>query len=174
MGEERRLAYALMLYTGLRENEVRQLVWEDVDLKEQFIRVRCTTTKNSKPATLPLHSYVVDLLNDWKKKHPEAKSNQRIVKIPASNSSFLKVFNKDLSFAGIEKKDSMGRVLHVHALRHSFTSLLARQGIHPHLLQKLARHKISMIPFWSTSLFTSWERFVLSFTCSRSTPLDMV
>jgi len=50
------------------------------------------------------------------------------------------VFNKDLSFAGIEKKDSMGRVLHIHALRHSFTSLLARQGIHPHVLQKLARH----------------------------------
>ena len=62
------------------------------------------------------------------------------VTIPASNSSFLKVLNKDLEYAGIEKTDDMGRVIHLHALRHSFASLLAREGVHPHVLQRLARH----------------------------------
>jgi integrase len=140
LGEERRLAYALMLYTGLRVNETRQLVWEDMNLKENFVRVRPTTTKNSKSATLPLHSYVVELLKDWKKKHPDSKKNDRIVRIPASNSSFLKALNRDLSYAGIEKTDEVGRVIHLHALRHSFASLLAREGVHPHVLQRLARH----------------------------------
>jgi integrase len=140
LGEERRLAYALMLYTGLRVNETRQLVWADVKLKERSVRVRPTTTKNSKAATLPLHSYVVELLKDWKDKHPEAGQNHRIVNIPASNSSFLKVFNKDLAFAGIAKTDDVGRVLHLHDLRHSFASLLAREGVHPHVLRTLARH----------------------------------
>jgi integrase len=140
LGEERRLAYALMLYTGLRVNETRQLVWADVNLKERFVQVRPTTTKNSKPATLPLHSYVVELLKDWKDKHPDSKKNDRILRIPASNSSFLKVLNRDLEYAGIEKTDDVGRVVHLHALRHSFTSLLARQGVHPHVLQSLARH----------------------------------
>jgi integrase len=140
LGETRRLAYAFMLYTGLRVNETRQLVWEDVNLKERFVRVRPTTTKNSKPATLPLHSYVIELLEDWKHKHPDAKENDRIVTIPASNSSFLKALNQDLDYAGIEKTDDMDRVIHLHALRHSFASLLARQGVHPHVLQSLARH----------------------------------
>jgi integrase len=31
-------------------------------------------------------------------------------------------------------------VVHLHALRHSFASLLARKGVHPHVLQHLARH----------------------------------
>ncbi len=140
LGEERRLAYALMLYTGLRVNETRQLVWEDVNVKERFVRVRPTTTKNSKPATLPLHSYVIELLEDWRDKQPDSKQNDRILKIPASNSSFLTVLNRDLKYAGIEKTDDVGRVVHLHALRHSFASLLARQGIHPHVLQGLCRH----------------------------------
>ncbi len=140
LGEKRRLAYALMLYTGLRVNETRQLIWEDVNLKDRFVRVRPATTKNSRSATLPLHSYVIELLKDWKKKHPDSRENDMIVTIPASNSSFLKVLNKDLDYAGIEKTDDMDRVIHLHALRHSFASLLARQGVHPHVLQALARH----------------------------------
>jgi integrase len=140
LGEERRLAYALMLYTGLRVNEVRQLIWADINIKECFVRVRPTTTKNSKSATLPLHSYLIELLKDWKDRQPEAKQNNRVVSIPTSNSSFLKVLNRDLEYAGIEKTDDVGRVVHLHALRHSFASLLARQGVHPHVLQSLARH----------------------------------
>ncbi len=140
LGEGRKLAYALMLYTGLRVNETRQLVWADVNTKDSFVRVRPTTTKNSKSATLPLHSYVVELLKAWKGKHPEAGPTDKIVSIPKSTSAFLKVFDRDLIFAGIEKHDDTGRVVHLHALRHSFASLLARQGVHPHVLQALARH----------------------------------
>ena len=140
LGQERRLAYALMLYTGLRVNEVRQLIWADANIKENFVRVRPTTTKNSKAATLPLHSYVVGLLREWKEAHPEVEQGGKILSIPASNSSFLKAFNRDLEFAGIAKTDDVGRVIHLHALRHSFASLLAREGVHPHVLQGLARH----------------------------------
>jgi integrase len=140
LGEERRLAYALILYSGLRVNETWQVVWADVKLKERYVRVRPTTTKNSKAATLPLHSYVVELLKSWRDKHSKAEPKHRIVNIPASNSSFLKAFNRDLAFAGIEKADDVGRVVHLHGLRHTFASLLAREGVHPHVLRTLARH----------------------------------
>jgi integrase len=99
-----------------------------------------TTTKNSKPATLLLHSYLIELLKEWKDKHPDSKQNDRILRIPTSNSSFLKVLNRDLEFAGIEKTDDVGRVVHLHALRHSFACLLTRKGVHPHVLQRLARY----------------------------------
>ena len=140
LGEQRRLAYALMLYTGLRVNETRQLIWADVNLTDRFVKVRPTTTKNSKAATLPLHRYVTGLLKVWKDKHPETEQSSKIVNMPKSNSALLKAFNRDLEFAGIEKTDDVGRVIHIHGLRHSFVSLLARQGIHPHVLQSLARH----------------------------------
>ena len=140
LGEHRRLAYALMLYTGLRVNETRQLIWADVNLKDGFVMVRPTTTKNSRAATLPLHSYVIKLLRERKQKCPEVEPNSRIVNMPKSNSAVLNAFNRDLEFAGIEKTDDVGRVIHVHALRHTFTSLLARQGVHPHVLRNLARH----------------------------------
>ncbi|MDH4201530.1 MAG: tyrosine-type recombinase/integrase [Phycisphaerae bacterium] len=139
-GEERRLAYALMLYTGLRVNEVRQLVWNDINLNKRYIKVRSTTTKNAKPCTLPMHEYIQELLEAWKENQPDAKAKDRVVNVPASNSSFLKAFNRDLDFAGIDKKDELDRVVHLHSLRHSFCSLLASQGVYPHILKKLARH----------------------------------
>jgi len=140
LGEGRRLGYALMIYTGLRVNETRQLIWADVDLKGEVLQVRATTTKNSKPATLPLHPYVVALLTDWEKRKPEARPNDRIVNIPSSTSSLLKVLNRDLAFARIPKKDDVGQVIHLHALRHTFTTLLARADVPPHVLKHLARH----------------------------------
>ena len=97
-----------MLYTGLKVNETRQLIWADANLKEKYVRVRSTTTKNSKAAILPLQSYLIELLKDWKLQHPDSKLTDRIVKIPASNSSFLKVLNKDLEYSGIEKTDELG------------------------------------------------------------------
>lgn len=140
LGEERKLAYSIMLYAGLRVNETRNLLWGDIDFEKKIIKTRASITKNAKDATLPLHSYLENLLKDWRNKHPELKSKDVVVSIPKSNSSFLKVFNRDLEFSGIEKIDDSGRVLHLHALRHSYTSLLARQGVHPHVLQRLARH----------------------------------
>ena len=83
--------------------------------------------------------YVKQLLKEWKHKHHDSKPKDKVVVIPASNSSFLKAFSRDLEFAGIEKRDELDRVVHLHSFRHSFCSLLASQGVY-HILKKLARH----------------------------------
>ena len=46
----------------------------------------------------------------------------------------------DLEIAGIPPKDSEGRVVDFHALRHTFIPNLARSGVHPKVAQSLARH----------------------------------
>jgi len=46
----------------------------------------------------------------------------------------------NLSEKDFGETGDVGRVVHVHALRHSFSSLLARESVHPHVLQALARH----------------------------------
>ena len=144
LGEERRLVYALMLYTGLRVGELSKLVWSDVylDGKEPAIAVREAVTKNAEKAALPLHPWLVWLLADWRGKNGGESATGPIVKVP---SSMLRVFNRDLEYAGIPKTDEGGRTVDLHACRHSFVSLLAASGTHPRVAQRLARHsKIDM------------------------------
>jgi len=133
-----------MLYTGLRKKEVSRLTWGDVILEdgEQVLTVRASIAKNSKDTALPIHSWLASLLADWQIDNPNAKDSDSIVKV---SGSMLKVLNQDLEFAGIPKTDENGKVVHLHACRHSFITLLARMGTPPHIIQKLARHsKIDM------------------------------
>ena len=46
----------------------------------------------------------------------------------------------DIAAAGIAKCDSYGRTIDVHSLRHTFATLLARNGVSPAIAQKLMRH----------------------------------
>jgi hypothetical protein len=46
----------------------------------------------------------------------------------------------DLESAGIPYRDEDGRVADFHALRHSYVTLLERNGVSPKLAQELARH----------------------------------
>ncbi len=65
------------------------------------------------------------------------RSDERFLpEIPAS----VKVLNRDLYFAGIEKKDDAGRVLDVHALRHTYCTRLSKAGVSLQLGQRLMRH----------------------------------
>ena len=55
-------------------------------------------------------------------------------------SDFTRVFDADLAAAGIPKTDAHGRTLDIHCLRHTFATLLARNGASPSVAQKLLRH----------------------------------
>ena len=43
----------------------------------------------------------------------------------------FKILDRDLKMAGIPKKDERGRSIDVHALRHSFGTLLSKAGVAP-------------------------------------------
>src|SRR5262249_45586601 len=51
-----------------------------------------------------------------------------------------KILSRDLRFAGIPKRDERGRTLDVHALRHTFGTLLSRGGVAPRTAQAAMRH----------------------------------
>jgi len=46
----------------------------------------------------------------------------------------------DLDAAGIARKDEAGRSVDLHALRHTFATLLARSGVGPPTAMDLMRH----------------------------------
>ncbi len=52
----------------------------------------------------------------------------------------VKNLNRDLAAAGIAKRDDRGRTLDVHALRHSFGTLLSAGGVTPRTAQAAMRH----------------------------------
>ena len=51
-----------------------------------------------------------------------------------------KILNRDLRLAGIAKRDDRGRTLDVHALRHTFGTLLSKGGVAPRTAQAAMRH----------------------------------
>jgi hypothetical protein len=52
----------------------------------------------------------------------------------------VKILDRDLKLAGIPKRDERGRTLDVHALRHTFGTLLSKGGVAPRTAQAAMRH----------------------------------
>ena len=157
-GCERALAYKFMMLTGLRRNEMATLTIGAVCLDENgpYIRVEGKHAKSGKAATLPLRG---DLADDLRKHIAglAAGDQQQDKQLPPGCCSsvcvaaetplfgidwrnLLRTFNLDLAAAGIAKCDAQGRTVDVHSLRHTFATLLARNGVMPATAQKLMRH----------------------------------
>ena len=52
----------------------------------------------------------------------------------------IRVFGADLQAAGIPKYDNRGRVVDIHALRHTFGTHLSAAGVHPRTAMAAMRH----------------------------------
>ncbi len=52
----------------------------------------------------------------------------------------MRILNRDLAAAGIDKTDERGRTIDVHALRHTFGTLLSASGVAPRTAQAAMRH----------------------------------
>ena len=52
----------------------------------------------------------------------------------------VRILDRELLTAGIDKRDERGRTIDVHALRHSFGTLLSKGGVAPRTVQAAMRH----------------------------------
>jgi len=135
---QRRVAYALALFTGLRRGEIEALEWRDLSLdgEHPFVSVRASTTKNSKPARLPLHSDLVAVLREWRKADCDACD----LVLPNGIALNHKGLWGDLETAGIVRMDASGRKVDFHALRHTLCTLLQASGASPRVAMEIMRH----------------------------------
>ncbi|GMV82510.1 MAG: hypothetical protein AMXMBFR7_36940 [Planctomycetota bacterium] len=137
-GQERALVYRLALETGLRAAELASLRRASFHLgaKPATVFLSGASTKNLRDAELPLRNETALLLRD----HLAAKlPGAKAFAMPPSTET-ARMLRADLAAAGIPDKDSQGRVVDFHALRHTFLTLLAASGVHPKVAQDLARH----------------------------------
>ena len=78
------------------------------------------------------------------------KGSQRFARWKAGNVAASKLFNvpddlskvfeRDRAVAGIAKRDDRGRTVDVHALRHTFCTMLSKAGVSPRVAQAAMRH----------------------------------
>ena len=68
---------------------------------------------------------------------PTLPPDTPVFTVPAG---LVKILNRDLKLAGIAKRDDRGRTVDVHALRHTFGTLLSKGGVAPRTAQAAMRH----------------------------------
>jgi integrase len=132
----RRTLYLTALHTGLRRNELRSLLWGDVhlDAVKPFLRVRASTTKNGKGATIWVRD---DLAADLAAFRPaDAMSGDRVFPLLTRK---LDAFKLDLEAAKIPFKVD-GRQADFHSLRHTLGTIMARHNVGPRVAMDVMRH----------------------------------
>ena len=170
LGRERALIYKTLFLTGLRKGELTSLTPGQLDLDGDpaFLTLDAADEKNREGNSIPLRSdLAADLrewLNDKAKARQEAARNAPTVafdseaakpsgcvtgdseRLPADAPLFrvprdlFRILYRDLAAAGIPKTDEQGRVVDVHALRHSFGTHLGKAGVAPRTAQSAMRH----------------------------------
>jgi len=136
-GGERGIIYLVAAATGIRRAELRSLEWRDVvlDVAHPFVLVRKSIAKNHKDARQPLPDYVArELKKVWS---IDFGTNERVFKRGMPD---MDTFRRNVWAAGIQYIDNEGRFADFHALRMSYSTLLALVGVAERIRMELNRH----------------------------------
>ena len=151
LGRERALIYKTLVLTGLRKGELASLTVGQLELDGPmpFVVLNAADEKNRQGSTIPLRHDLANDLRDWLSDTPNAAtlklrndkgirdSKRQLFTVPAG---LVRILDRDLIAAGIDKADERGRTIDVHALRHSFGTLLSKGGVAPRTAQAAMRH----------------------------------
>ena len=155
LGRERALIYKTLVLTGLRKGELASLAVMQLHLDGAvpFVALAAADEKNREGSDIPLRDDLAADLREWLADklvwlQEEALADGRPIpaRLPPDTPVFdvphklCKILNRDLRLAGIAKCDERGRVLDVHALRHTFGTLLSKGGVAPRTAQAAMRH----------------------------------
>jgi integrase len=155
VGRERALIYKSLVLTGLRKGELASLTVGQVELTRPvaFMALAAADEKSREGNQIPLRSDLAADLGEWigdKLRALQARCRERgepiPARLPADTPLFcvppqlFRILDRDLRLAGIPKRDERGRTVDVHALRHSFGTLLSACGVAPRVAQEAMRH----------------------------------
>lgn len=162
LGRERALIYKTLVLTGLRKGELASLTAGRLNLaaEQPYALLDAADEKNRQGSTIPLRGDLAADLASWLEEKRRlssgpvrGSSGAKVLKMTVGDSrppSAEKVFevpeklvailDRDLKLAGIAKRDELGRTVDVHALRHSFCTLMSVGGVTPRTAQAAMRH----------------------------------
>lgn len=126
--------------TGARLGEIMNLSWENVNLVNRTVTIRSNisfTVKGGRMRTIPLNDTAYRLLNGMSLKEGLVFPGKR------GGPANLNFVSK--SFRVAVRSSGLVRGLHFHSLRHTFASLLVKNGVSLYQVQKLLGHTTSRI-----------------------------
>ena len=127
--------YQFILATGLRRQELVDLVWGDLrlDAPRPFIQLQAANTKARRADTLPLRSHIVEAL---RARRGEAGDGDKVfTDIPS-----IEQHRAYLEVAGIPWLDEQTRRADFHSIRHTYGTMLSQSGVSPREAMELMRH----------------------------------
>jgi len=135
-GRDRADLYLFLSSTGARVGEAKQLNVADLYLDSRIpvVKLRAATTKNSKPAEIPLREDVVAMLRERLRSRVPT---EKVFDIPAD---LIRRFHGDLKRASVPRYDERGYQADLHCLRKSYGTALALAGVPLTVTQRLMRH----------------------------------
>ena len=163
LGRERALIYKTLVLTGLRKGELASLTVGQLELdgSTPLVVLHAADEKNRQGADLPLRADLADELRAWVADLANRHDAERAATIPfgteAAEASapgtldpstplfnvptgLVRILDRDLRLAGIPKRDDRGRTVDVHAMRHTYGTLLSKAGVAPRTAQAAMRH----------------------------------
>lgn len=131
-----RSVWEFFLLTGLRKGELVNLQWQDIDFKGGWFQVRQSKTQAG-IRKIPLSKRLKEILASLPKKSGHVFTTQKGTPL---RNNLRRAFHTCLRHAGI---DPTG--LDIHALRYTFATRLASQGVHPKYVQALLGHTSALM-----------------------------
>lgn len=110
------LIFHILFFCGLRREELLQLQIRDIDLANRLLTVRNETTKTGLSRSIPMHSQLLMLLNDYIKQRRGNLSPHLLL----SNKNAGRFTSHGLKHLEAKLKASSGVSFSVHQLRHTF------------------------------------------------------
>ncbi len=122
--------------TGLRVSELTNLKWLDVDLDDQFLKVR--EGKGAKPRTIYFGPKTTKILFEYKEKKSPRKDNEYIF-ISQKRTPFSRV-TIHRRFKELLRRSALPEGLSFHSLRHGYATRMLDEGIQLHELKNQLGH----------------------------------
>ena len=145
---DRRILYEIILLSGLRANEARQLTLDHLDHKNGGIRLAAAWTKGRRDCLQPQPSWFLERLRVYGrqavadtlyKEHRTKRLDVPVRPLLFVPQSTARLIDIDLKKAGIEKVTPEGKI-DFHALRTTFSTLLDEVGATEKTKEVLMRH----------------------------------
>ena len=128
------LALKILLYTGARKNEILQRKWEDIELENNFIRLRDhKTVGTAGEQVIILNQKAIEALKEIKK-----HATNPYVFCGKKENEHLK--NIDAFWRKLRKEIGLPKDFRIHDLRHSFASFAIKKGADLVTVSRLLRH----------------------------------
>jgi site-specific recombinase XerD len=127
---------ALFLFAGVRKKELLNLKLQDVNLERGYIKV---SAKN-KERLIPLNETVKDYIADYLKVRPKRKGVDNLFVSTNRKESALTQQGLYRLFKELKEKTNISKRITPQILRHTFCTLMLRNGVNLRDIQLLAGH----------------------------------